>query len=195
VTTEGTVSSVFKEGGKIYSPQMQILHGDEKDTKAFIGDLKKDRRVKSLEVEGNVIFYIEVRKENIPSTFYHHKLTYVKPVVVDVDGYEYWEIASWEKKILTKFIGDVEKSVDELEILKLEQTKLMDIYFSHLMPKLTINQKRSVELAFENGYYEWPKRTDFGKLAKMMRISIPTFREHLKRAEEKLMPNLIKRIG
>ena len=78
--------------------------------------------------------------------------------------------------------------------MNIKETKLSDIYFAHLLPRLTVNQKRALELAYENGYYSWPKGTDFGKLAKIMKVSIPTYREHLKKAEEKLMPDLIPHI-
>jgi predicted DNA binding protein len=54
---------------------------------------------------------------------------------------------------------------------------------------------KAFELAIENGYYSWPKGTDFIELAKKMKVSVPTFREHLKRAESKLIPDLIKTIN
>lgn len=194
VTTLGTPFNVFQEKGITYAPQIQTLHGEEKDIKEFIKDIKKDNRIKNLEIEGNTIFFVEVRKDKIPSTFYHQRLIHVKPVFVDVKGYEFWEVASWNRKILVDFIEHIEKSIGKIEILKLEQTNLTDIYFSRLMPKLTEHQKRAVELSFEKGFYEWPKKTDFGELAKIMKVSVPTFREHLKKAEEKLMPDLIRLI-
>ncbi len=194
VTTTGTPFNVFVEKGITYSPQIQTVQGDEKKVKEFIKDLKKDKRVRNLEVEGNTIFLIEIRKEKIPATFHHTKLFFVKPVFVDKEGYEYWEVASWRKAILAEFIVNLQKEIKNVEILKIEQTKLTDIYFAHLLPKLTKNQKRAIELAFENGHYAWPKRTDLGKLARLMKVSIPTFREHLKRAEQKLMPDLIRAI-
>jgi len=194
VTTTGMPFNVFVEKGVTHSPQVQTLHGNENDIKEFIKDLKKDKRIINLEVEGNTIFFIEVRKEKIPATFHHIKLIFVKPVFVDKQGYEYWEVASWKKSILTDFIANLEKEIGKVEVLKIKKTKLTDIYFAHLLPKLTSNQKRAIELAFEKGYYSWPKRTDLGELAKIMKVSIPTFREHLKRAEEKLMPDLIKSI-
>lgn len=194
VITTGTPFNVFHEKETTYSPQIQILHGDETNVKDFIKDLKKDKRIKNLEVENNTIFFIEVRKDKIPSTFYNPKIFYVKPVFVDKDGCEFWEIASWKKKILIDFIKNIEKNIGKVEMIKIEQAKLTDVYYSHLMPKLTNNQKKAVELAFEKGYYEWPKKTDFGELSKLMNVSVPTFREHLKRAEQKLMPNLTKSI-
>ncbi len=194
VTTTGTAFNVFRENGITYAPQMQVIHGNENQTKEFIRDLKKDKRVKHLETEGNIIFLVEIRRDKIPSTFYNPKLIYVKPVFVDEKGYEYWEVASWQRKVLTDFIEHIERGIGKVEILKLEQTKLTDIYFSRLMPKLTEHQKQAVELAFKYGFYEWPKKTSLGKLAKIMRVSVPTFREHLKRAEEKLMPDLMRLI-
>lgn len=194
VTTTGTPFNVFIERGITHSPQIQTLQGKETNIKEFLKDLKKDKRITNFEIEGNTIFFIEIRREKIPSTFYHQKLIFVKPVFVDKDGYEYWEVASWKRTILTDFIVSLEKEIKNVEILKIEETKLMDIYFSHLSPDLTSHQKRALELAFENGFYAWPKRTDLGKLAKIMRVSVPTFREHLKRAEEKLIPDLLKSV-
>jgi len=194
VTTTGMPFQVYIEKGITYSPQIQTLHCTKELAEEFIEDLKKDKRINNLEVEGNTFFLIEVRKEKIPATHHHSKLIFVKPVFVDKDGYEYWEVASWKKLILTEFISKLKKDIEYVKILKINETKLTDIYFAHLSPKLTDHQKNAIELAFENGFYSWPKQTDLGNLAKHMNISIPTFREHLKRAEEKLMPDLIKSI-
>jgi len=195
VTTIGISFNVFRERRITYSPQIQTIHGEEKNIRKFIKDLRKDNRIKNLEVEGNTIFLIEVRKEKIPASFYHSKLIHVKPVFVDTKGYEFWEVASWHKSILLEFIKHLERNIKNVEVLKIQQTNLTDIYFSRLMPKLTQNQKVVIELAFERGYYKWPKKTNFGELSKLRGISISTFREHLKRAEEKLMPNLMNSIN
>ena len=192
VTTLGAPFNVFIENGVTHSPQIQTVYGKEEAVKEFIEDLRKDKRVKNLEVEGNTVFLIEERKEKIPATFYNPKLIYVKPVFVDKQGFEYWEVASWKKEIIARFIRGLQKAIKEFEVLKIKQTKLTDIYFPHLGPKLTKQQKRALEIALEAGYYEWPKKADLAKLAKAMGVTVQTYREHLKRAEEKLMPNLIK---
>lgn len=194
VTTMGIPFNVYVERGITHSPQVQTIHGDKKSIENFINDLKGEKRITNLEYEGDTMFFIEVRKEKIPSTYYHQKMFFVKPVYVDKKGYEYWEVASWDRKIIVEFVSNLQKEIDDVEILKIKQTKLTDIYFSHLMPKLTENQKKALLLAIENGWYAWPRRTDFNKLANLMGISIPTFREHLKRAEEKLIPELVKSI-
>ena len=195
VTTTGTPFNVFFEKGVTYAPQIQTVQGDEERINSFIKDLRKDKRITNFEVEGSTVFFIEVRKEKIPSTFYHSKLIFVKPVFVDKEGYEYWEVATWKKTILTDFINGIKKEVSkDITLLKMKESKLTDIYYSHLMPQLTENQHKALLLAFEGGYYNWPKKTDLGRLAKIMKISIATFREHLKKAEQKIMPNLIETI-
>jgi len=197
VTTLGTPFSVYVKKGITHSPQIQTIYGEEKNIKEFISELKKDKKVTNLEVEGNTVFLVEIqKKKKVTASIFSTlgpKIIFVKPVFVDKEGFEYWEVASWKKSILTEFIAGITNEVTKnVKVLKIGQTKLTDIYFSRLMPRLTKNQKAAINLAFENGYYSWPKKTDLGKLAKAMKISVSTFREHLKRAEEKLLPDLIK---
>ncbi len=194
VMDTGISFNIYQEKGITYSPQIHTVHGDEESIKKFLKDLKKDKRVKALEIEGNSFFCIEVRKEKVPSTFKTEKLIFVKPVFVDNKGYETWEIASWRKDILREFISNVKEEIKDTEILKIQQTKLTDVYYPHLMPKLTPNQKRAIELAFENGFYDFPKRINMEKLAEIMKVSTPTFCEHIKKAEKKLMPDIISAI-
>jgi len=194
VTTVGIPFNIFISEGKTYAPQLHTLKGQPQDVKKFIEDMKEDKRINELEVDGNKIFFIEVRADKIPSSFYNPKLLFVKPNIVTPDGFEYWELATWKKKFLTEFLKDIRKHFKENDVLKIEETKLKDIYFSHLMPMLTEKQQQAIEVALKNGYYEWPKRTGLNKLAKTMGISVATYREHLKRAESKLLPDLIKSI-
>lgn len=197
VTTTGTPFSVYTENGVTYSPQVHRVDGDPENVRKFLKELKEDGHVQNFESEGNIFFITEVqKKKKVTASIFSRmgpRIIFVKPVFADRQGYEYWEIASWKKSILTDFITGVMNEVSkDIEIQKIEQTKLNDIYFSKLMPQLTENQKRAVTLAFENGYYSWPKKSDLSKLAKLRSVSVPTFREHLKRAEEKLMPDLMK---
>ncbi|MBL7147345.1 MAG: helix-turn-helix domain-containing protein [Nanoarchaeota archaeon] len=194
VVDTGISFNIHQEKGITYSPQIHTVHGDKEDVKRFLQDIKKDKRVKNLEIEGNSFFCMEVRKEKVPSTFKTEKSIFVKPVFVDKEGHETWEIASWNKSNLTDFINHLKKDIKNVEVLKIGQTKLTDVYYPHLMPKLTPNQKRAIELAFEKGYYDFPKNIGMKELSKIMKISTPTFCEHLKKAEKKLMPDIIKAI-
>ena len=180
----------WKEKSFYYTSERHTIEGDQENINKFILDLRKEKRVTKLEVDKNTVFFIGRSKQANPSFFYTQKIFFVKPVYVDKNGYEYWEIGSWERKVLTDFINGLKKQKIELKLLYFKDTKLNNIYFPAIAPDLTDKQKRVFELAIENGYYDIPKRTDLIKLAKMMKVSIATYQEHLKKAEAKIIPKL-----
>jgi predicted DNA binding protein len=185
----------FEKHGKSYSYQMHHLIGEKENIKAFIEDLKKDKRVTNLEVEGNVIFFLEVRpKRIIPSSFYTPEMFYVKPVLVDTNGYETWELASAKRSKLTELIINLRKVEKDLElkILRFSEAKLSDVYYPRIIPRLTKQQKKAFDLAVKYGYYSVPRRTDLKRLSKVMGVSVSTFQEHLRKAEARLIPDLLR---
>ncbi|MDI6825981.1 MAG: helix-turn-helix domain-containing protein [Candidatus Aenigmarchaeota archaeon] len=187
----------FEKGGKSYTYQMHHLVGKEENIKAFIKDLKEDKRITNLEVEKNVIFFIEVRpRKEIPSSFYNPEMFYIKPCLVDTDGYEVWELASVHRSVLTNLISELEKIKKDFEvkILKLAETKLSDVYYPRITPKLTKQQKIAIDLAVKHGYYSVPRKANLEKLSKIMGVSLSTFQEHLRKAEGRLIPDLLKEI-
>ena len=60
------------------------------------------------------------------------------------------------------------------------------------MPKLTKNQKKAIEIAYNSGYYTYPRKMSLEDLAKIAGIGISTFQEHLRKAEMKLLPVIIE---
>jgi len=181
----------WREKGFNCTSERHTLEGDQENIKKFVRDLKKDKRIKNLEIDENTIFLIGKSKEKIPSSFYNQKMFFAKPIFVDKRGYEYWEVGSYDKNVLNKFLDGLEKqNYEHLEVLQFKNIKLNNIYFPAIMPELTEKQKRAFELAVENGYYDIPKRADLKKLAQIMKISVATYQEHLKRAEAKIIPKL-----
>jgi predicted DNA binding protein len=182
----------WKGKGISYTSERHTLEGDEKNIKRFINDLKKDKRIKNIEIDKNTLFFISYnKKEKIPSSFYNQKMFFTQPVFVDKEGFEYWEVGSYDRKILEKFLDNFEKQKGiQVELLSFKSTKLNNVYFPAVMPELTEKQKRAFELAVENGYYTLPKRTDLKKLAKLAGIALATYAEHLKRAESKVIQKL-----
>ncbi len=181
----------WKEKGCSFTSERHTLESKSESIKEFLEDIKKDKRVNNLEISGNTMFFIGKSKEKIPSSFYNQKMFFTKPVFVDKKGYEYWEVASYDRNILSDFLKKLKKqSYEHLEILKFKNIRLDNIYFPAIAPNLTEKQKEVFELAVEEGYYDIPKRTDLTKLAKIMKISVATYQEHLKRAEAKIVPKL-----
>jgi predicted DNA binding protein len=167
---------------------------DEIKKKKFIADLKSDKRITNLEVSGDFFTYeIKLSKEGEHVMLYHSKeIFFVKPVVNHFDGHEYWEVASWKKEELQKFIISLKKHMNTCTIMKIEKSPLTDVYFPNVMPKLSSHQKKALGLAYENGYYKYPRDINLEQLAKIAKVSVSTFQEHLRKAELKLLPAIIE---
>ncbi len=182
-----------KKNNKILTSSIHQIIGDEKYIKKFVNDLKKDKRTEYVEFNGSTLFLIETSK-NKPVSQFTRKMFFVKPVIIDTQGYEHWEIASHQREELTKFIDNVEPLVYEFKLLNLKNYPLQSIYFPKVMPQLTALQKKALELAINKGYYEAPKKTSLRKLAKQMRISLSTYQKHLQKAESKVIPDILSYI-
>ncbi|WP_267640473.1 bacterio-opsin activator domain-containing protein [Haloarchaeobius amylolyticus] len=61
---------------------------------------------------------------------------------------------------------------------------------SALENELTDRQREAIETALYAGYFEWPRRSDAEDIAEALGISSPTFHEHLRTAEQKLLTDL-----
>jgi len=190
VTLQAAIFSVYKNKGIYITASMHYMSGKNKDIDNFVVDLKKDKDVIKLERKGDTFFLIE-KAESKAVGFFNPKIFLVKPVLMRPDGYEIWEVASWEKEELSEFLKKVKKTIKDFTLIKFVRTPINNVFFPKLMPDLTKNQKQAVELAIKHGYYVTPRKVDLRKLAKMSNISLATFQEHLRKAEEKLIPNLL----
>ncbi len=87
------------------------------------------------------------------------------------------------KKLLkaTKFLG----KVTDVSYQK-------GVYQEHnLLSVLTDKQREIIIAAKRGGYYEYPRRTDAGGLAESVGVSKATVIEHLRKAEGRLMANIL----
>ena len=196
VTSIGIPFNSYKEDDKEHFSHFETLVGDEKQIQMFIEDIKEDPAIHNLEIQGNSIFFVnEVPiQQHIPTTHYNKKIFFIKPVVVDEKGFESWEIGSWNEEILRGFIVNLQKEHFDIKILKIQNEKLNEIYFPQVMPFLTKSQKKAIELATQRGYYNFPRKVELKDLANESGISLSTFREHLRKAEKKIMPDLARNV-
>jgi predicted DNA binding protein len=63
--------------------------------------------------------------------------------------------------------------------------------FSGPSVPLSPRQSEVLALALESGYFEWPRRADAQTLAAQLGISHPTFLEHLRKAERKVLTDAL----
>lgn len=184
----------YQEKGFTYFLHLETLYGEEDDIKRFLNDLKKDKNVQNIEVFNNTIFFLyKSIKSKMPSQAYLKKIIHIKPVFVDKAGIETWEIGSWDRENINEFIRQIKNStyrLDFFKILSIKKSRLSHIYFPQIMPNMTKNQKKALQLAIENNYYDYPRKIELRDLAKMMKRSLSTYREHLRIAERKMMESL-----
>ncbi|MBU1129532.1 MAG: helix-turn-helix domain-containing protein [Nanoarchaeota archaeon] len=186
----------FKIKNNIYFSASSFLEGIDKDKKKFIRLMKEDKKVVKIEIVGNLIFTLikESTRKGFYDSFYNPAIFCIKPVILKPDGYEYWEIASWERKFLENIFEILhnKKTCSDYKIFKFKQEKLDDFIFPKLIPRLSKRQKESIEFAYNEGYYEIPKKVTLEKLSKEIGISKQTFQKHLSSAEKKILPFLLE---
>ncbi len=189
--------SHYSRGSKKYATTVCKFVGYEDDKKKkFLEDLKRDPNISRLDVSGDVFVYeYDLGKEGEHVMLYFDpEMVFVKPTVNSPDGHEYWEVASWSKDKITKFIEELSKHMDKSKIIGIGQVTNVDVYFPSVMPKLSPAQEKALMLAYQWGYYNYPRNIDLRELAKRAKVSLATFQENLRKAENKMMPMLIERI-
>ncbi len=196
VTILAFLMNTYKEGSKMRLTSGHFILGEEKNVQDYMKSIRKDKRLKNIEIEGNFLAYsLEApAKETHLQMYVSPEIMFIKPVIVKPDGFEYLECASWDKKHLSEFLKKCRKWL-KVESISIKKQKISDVFIPHLMPKLTEKQKKALLLAYQHGYYDYPKKANIGKLAKAMKCSASTFQEHLRRAEEKAMPFLLENIA
>jgi predicted DNA binding protein len=186
----------YKKGDSYYFMSVHILVGESKLIKKYVNLMKNDNRVKKIEVDGERVIELVQRKIKnseleVYMAGYNPEIVMTRPGFVDSDGWEYYEFASFNRNILMNFIKILEKHY-HFALLNLKETKKYELYIPKLLPKLSEKQKNAISLAVQNGYYNFPRKIDIIKLSKLSKISFSTFREHLRKAESKLIPLMHK---
>jgi predicted DNA binding protein len=188
------VLNSWKEKERIYYTDLHILEGKEEDIKKFINSFKKDQRTLNLEVKGNqILTWNVIKSKNAKdySSVLDNRLIYVKPVIQRTDGYEDWEVASWDKEIVMKIMDNPDFDMELLSIKKIEG---INLFLPQIQPNLSKKQIDSVKFAIKEGYYKSPRKIDLNKLSKKENISKQAFQQNLRKAENKLIPFLVEGI-
>lgn len=190
VNLQSVPLTVFRLRGQTFTSSLHHASGNTDSVDAFLADLRKEKGITELEIKGFTFFVVE-KTGTQAIQFHTPTVFFVKPVLMSSFGSELWEIASWEKIELTKFIDNIDRNVGRVQMIKLAQKPIDNVFYPRLMPNLTKNQKQALDLAVEEGYYEVPKKTGMRALAKLMGVSLSTYQNHLRKAEQKLIPNAL----
>jgi len=192
----------YIDKGLIHFVGSGVLQGAEKNKSNFLKDLQADKRVKFLESSKD--FFSCVYAEETSATraravkvAYDPRIIFLKPVHFESSGWEEWDIASPDRKVLESFVNNLsllsKKGTLKYNTFYFKQYDISNIMIYAVMPELTDKQKQAISLAIQHGYYNYPRKVMLEQLAKMMKISLSTYRFHLIKAEAKLMPFIAKR--
>ena len=175
---------------KFYYTELHILSGEPKNIKKFISDFKKEKSIVKFETEGNWIFTLNVLTGKTTfeyATLFDRRIIYSKPVIQRIDGFEDWELTSWDRDVLMKVMDN---SHFDMKLIFIKKMKKADLFLPQIHPDISEKQKKSLNIAIKNGYYAFPRKINLNQLAKIARISKQSFQESLCRAENKLIPYL-----
>ncbi|UCE37463.1 MAG: helix-turn-helix domain-containing protein [Thermoplasmata archaeon] len=116
---------------------------------------------------------------------YKLDLIWTSPIIFSEDKRTYSCIGDQES--ISKFI-EVMKNYGEVKNIRLQKTA----YQKHdILTVLTEKQKYILIAAMKYGYYSYPKKINSEQLSKKVNLSKATIVEHLRKAEERIMANIL----
>lgn len=169
---------------------IHVLEGSQTEINKFASAIKQNHKVKQFEKNGNRLMFLISEEEKFYELLYNPELYLPTPVTIE-SGFEFWNVAAWNRKILEDLLREFEKwksKLQEFELLSLRQENLEEIYFPQIYPKLPEKQHRAFEIAINNDYYTFPRKKNLDDLARLMNVKTQTYHEHLRKAEAKLLP-------
>jgi len=179
----------YEKENHVFIKTIGTLYGKQEHIDKYMDSFNNDPKVVHFEREKNSYFVLEKRpKKETPGSNYLQEMMYVKPVLVDENGLETWEFAAMRKDTLMDYFNSLkEHGLKDIKLLTLKETKITDIFFPRMFPHMTENQRDALELASKEGYYAYPRRIRLEDLSRISGISLSTFREHLRKAESKVL--------
>ncbi|MBI5002518.1 helix-turn-helix domain-containing protein [Candidatus Woesearchaeota archaeon] len=168
---------------------LYYIKGNQKEFDKIISYLQKSKTYKcTKEVERSrdtlVLLVILYQTGYIQNTIQKYNGFFIDLHTVS-EGYEYWHVGVVERKTIEKIRKELKKAgnLKTLYIGKVDFTQ-------HL---LSPQQKNIFHYAYEQGYYELPRKTTIAKIAKALQLTSATAGEHLLKAENKLIHAMAKK--
>jgi hypothetical protein len=119
----------------------------------------------------------------------------ISPIVYR-NGWEYYRIVAFKHKDIKElmrrlkaksFTFEILRKVDFNGFIASSLTLTADAIFSDLTEK----QMDALLTAYNNGYYNLPRKANVQDIARKKKVSRTTYQEHLKKAENKLVASLV----
>lgn len=95
-----------------------------------------------------------------------------------------------QPKQLREFLNGVKKIIPEFNVVSVTNGKFLT---GSPLENLTEKQREALAVAFENGYYDIPRKVTSMDLAKRSGLDSSTFIEHRRKAEQRLLRSIFSR--
>ncbi len=188
VTAYSVYLNVFTRKGRSHISKVLAIHG--KDAKNAIAELVRVmKRYRIHRVQGHYIFFtIPIGAVSYHTSFLDENVFFVKPFRI-VGGYEYWTVASWDKKNIHRLLRNIHRDDPhaKVDLLSLRQEP-PEWFVPDDMARLGTVQNRVLQAAIAAGYYGYPRKVSLKELGKRLHLAPATVREHLRKAEAKVLP-------
>ncbi len=191
VTLYAYARHYYTKRNRAYLLTALLMDGEDENKKEFIQNLEKEKNIVKIETYKDFLICLNYlgkkeSKKKYGHIFFNPSILYVKPIIISSSGWEEWEVASFEKKDISDMI-EAARKLYNLELKHFRKEKVKDVHIFKMAPKLTPKQKKAFVLAIEQGYYEYPKKINIEKLARLMKCSFSTYRAHLRKAEKRIL--------
>ncbi len=183
----------FYKGKKLYVNRIALISGA--DATYLIEKMKSEKWIEIKWIEGNTVFFSNEVSNSFHTLFSDGTVFFLKPILVK-NGFEYWEVASWDKKhinALYQRVKKVGKKTASIELLELKNKPISN-FFSLAHTDLTPKQLEALKAACRQGYYEFPRKVSLEELADKIGESRTTLQDKIRRAEKAIIPVLLEEI-
>ncbi|MFH0713985.1 MAG: helix-turn-helix domain-containing protein, partial [Candidatus Micrarchaeota archaeon] len=156
--------NTFYKGKKLYANRVSLVFGP--DAQSLIDLFKREKWIDVKCVEGNSMFFSHEVSSSFHMAFADGNMFFIKPILCK-GGFEYWEIATWNKKYIKALIQRVKKvgkKTATIELLNLTN-RTLSAFFSIASTNLTQKQLSALKAACAEGYYDVPRKASLEMLA------------------------------
>jgi predicted DNA binding protein len=168
-------------GGRGGRGVIEIL-GEKENLKKIVDRIKKHPDIAKVETtqskDGGFIATVQTKRCHACRALSKSEC-FLMSSMATASGSLIWKILAPDDKSVTRLIEDLEKRGCRVNFLSISPVDHKEI--------LTARQREIVKYAYEEGYYDLPKKITIEKLAKRFRVSPSTLAEILQRAEKKIL--------
>jgi hypothetical protein len=126
----------------------------------------------------------------------HSEFMPIAPVHI-TEGEEHWRVmveVDSLSEVVESMKSEYDVEIDAIERVDPQDSLMFADAVNEVNENLTPKQRSILFAAREEGYYNWPRETSANEIAESEGVSGPTFLEHLRRGEHKILHTVLDEI-